>query len=65
MAFVVRKPRSNITESQVIDFIAKQLAPYKKIRQVAFVNNIPKSPAGKILRRHLINLAVSSPKARL
>ncbi|OWM74364.1 4-coumarate--CoA ligase-like 9 isoform X2 [Punica granatum] len=65
MAFVVRKAGSNITETQVIDFIAKQVAPYKKIRRVAFVDNISKSPAGKILRRHLINLAVSGPKARL
>ncbi|XP_059442626.1 4-coumarate--CoA ligase-like 9 [Corylus avellana] len=65
MAFVVRKPGSNITEAQVIDFIAKQVAPYKKIRRVSFINSIPKSPAGKILRRELVTHALSAGSARL
>ncbi|KAF8036944.1 hypothetical protein BT93_B0002 [Corymbia citriodora subsp. variegata] len=65
MAFVVRKPGSNITGSQIMDFIAKQVAPYKKIRRVAFISSIPKSPAGKILRRELVNLATSVRSAKL
>ncbi|CAL5371678.1 unnamed protein product [Camellia sinensis] len=32
MAFVVRHPQSNLSEAQVMDFVAKQVAPYKKIR---------------------------------
>ncbi|KAL5748299.1 hypothetical protein ACOSQ2_025596 [Xanthoceras sorbifolium] len=65
MAFVVRKPGSKITEAQVIYFIAKQVAPYKKIRRVAFINSIPKSPAGKILRRELVNYAHSGNLSKL
>ncbi|KAI8019024.1 4-coumarate--CoA ligase-like 9 [Camellia lanceoleosa] len=65
MAFVVRKPGSNISEAQIIDFIARQVAPYKKIRRVAFINSIPKSPAGKILRRELTNHALSGVSSRL
>lgn len=65
MAYVVRKPGININEAQVIDFVAKKVAPYKKVRRVAFINSIPKSPAGKILRRELINHALSSGKAKL
>ncbi|KAG2301030.1 hypothetical protein Bca52824_029681 [Brassica carinata] len=57
MAFIVRKPGSNLNESQVIDFVAKQVAPYKKVRRVAFINAIPKNPAGKILRRELTKVA--------
>ncbi|KAF8378128.1 hypothetical protein HHK36_029465 [Tetracentron sinense] len=57
MAFLVRKPGSNLNEAQV--------APYKKIRRVAFINSIPKSPAGKILRRELSDAALSGASARL
>ncbi|KAL1833050.1 hypothetical protein ACET3Z_002701 [Daucus carota] len=53
MACVVKRSESRINESQVMDFVAKQVAPYKKIRRVSFVNSIPKSAAGKILRKDL------------
>ncbi|KAI3993863.1 hypothetical protein MKX01_002876 [Papaver californicum] len=62
MAYIVRQPGSNLSEGQVKDFIAKQVAPYKKIRKVAFVSAIPKSPAGKILRRELVNLSLTSAR---
>ncbi|XP_061366121.1 4-coumarate--CoA ligase-like 9 [Gastrolobium bilobum] len=65
MAFVVRKPGSNITAAQVMEFVAKQVAPYKKIRRVSFINSIPKSPAGKILRRELVGVALSSGSSKL
>lgn len=59
MAYVVRKSGSTISESAVMDFVAKQVAPYKRIRRVAFVSSIPKNPSGKILRKDLIKLATS------
>ncbi|XP_038894373.1 4-coumarate--CoA ligase-like 9 [Benincasa hispida] len=65
MAYIVRKPGSNITEAQVIDFIAKQVAPYKKIRRVSFIDAITKSPAGKILRRELAKHALSHGSNKL
>jgi 4-coumarate--CoA ligase len=55
VALVVRRPGSKVTESQVMNQVAERVAPYKKIRKVLFVDSIPKSPAGKILRRQLIN----------
>jgi acyl-CoA synthetase (AMP-forming)/AMP-acid ligase II len=52
-AFVVRQRDVALTRDQVIDFVARKVAPYKKIRQVEFVDKIPKSPTGKILRKDL------------
>jgi acyl-coenzyme A synthetase/AMP-(fatty) acid ligase len=37
-----------------MDWVATRVAPHKRIRLVEFVEEIPKSPAGKILRRLLI-----------
>ncbi|CAK7336667.1 unnamed protein product [Dovyalis caffra] len=45
--------------------MAYVVAPYKKIRRVAFINAIPRSPAGKILRRELINHALSAALLKL
>ncbi|XP_010477290.1 PREDICTED: 4-coumarate--CoA ligase-like 4 [Camelina sativa] len=59
MAYVVRMSESNLSEQQIIDFISKQVAPYKKIRKVAFINSIPKTVSGKTLRKDLIKLATS------
>jgi acyl-coenzyme A synthetase/AMP-(fatty) acid ligase len=35
-------------------WVAERVAPHKKIRQVRFVDQIPKSASGKILRRLLV-----------
>ncbi|KAJ4702239.1 4-coumarate-CoA ligase [Melia azedarach] len=59
MAYVVREAGSRLSESAVMDFVAKQVAPYKRIRRVAFVASIPKNASGKILRKDLIKLATS------
>jgi acyl-coenzyme A synthetase/AMP-(fatty) acid ligase len=37
----------------VLSFVAERVAPYKKVRMVEFLDAIPKSAAGKILRRDL------------
>ncbi|XWS66242.1 hypothetical protein CRYUN_Cryun05aG0182900 [Craigia yunnanensis] len=54
MAYVVKAAGSELTEEEVIHFVAGQVAPYKKVRRVEFINAIPKSAAGKILRKQLI-----------
>jgi acyl-CoA synthetase (AMP-forming)/AMP-acid ligase II len=54
-AFVVlkREVNDNDMSGEIMDFVAARVAPYKRIRRVEFVSEIPKSPAGKILRRVL------------
>jgi acyl-CoA synthetase (AMP-forming)/AMP-acid ligase II len=46
--------RGDIDEAQVMAYVAERVSPYKKVRLVEFVESIPKSPSGKILRRLLV-----------
>jgi acyl-CoA synthetase (AMP-forming)/AMP-acid ligase II len=41
------------TAEEIMAFVAERVAPYKKLRGLEFVDEIPKSPSGKILRRVL------------
>ena len=58
-AFVVRQPAKDaedaaeLTEAEVMEFVAGHVAPYKKVRKVEFIEAIPKSASGKILRKDL------------
>jgi acyl-CoA synthetase (AMP-forming)/AMP-acid ligase II len=50
-AFVVcREP---VSADGLMTFVAQHVAPHEKIRRLEFINEIPKSPSGKILRRLL------------
>nr|WP_274637938.1 AMP-binding protein [Microbacterium bovistercoris] len=52
-AFVVPAAGVELTAEEVMDFVAAQVAPYKKVRRVEFIDAIPKSSSGKILRKDL------------
>ncbi|CAN6317771.1 unnamed protein product [Urochloa humidicola] len=60
IAFVVRSPNSSLSEADVQKFIEKQVTYYKRLRKVTFVDSVPKSVSGKILRRELIAQVRSS-----
>jgi acyl-CoA synthetase (AMP-forming)/AMP-acid ligase II len=57
-AFVVLKPddaSKATTGLAIMDWVAGKVAPHKRIRQLEFIEQIPKSASGKILRRVLMD----------
>ena len=52
MAAVVA--RDALDAGDLMAWVAARVAPYKRIRAVRFVDAIPRTPAGKILRRVLV-----------
>jgi long-chain acyl-CoA synthetase len=53
VAFVVRRPDVEVTEQALLDLAAERLAKYKRPKEVLFVDDLPKSPIGKILKKDL------------
>ena len=60
-AFVVIKEGQAPSADEIMAFIAGQVATFKQIRQVQFVDSIPKNASGKILRRVLIEQERGTP----
>ncbi len=55
-AFIVMRRGEQITESEVIDYCRKTLADFKRPRKVTFLEELPRNPTGKILKRELRDL---------
>jgi acyl-CoA synthetase (AMP-forming)/AMP-acid ligase II len=55
VAYVVLKKGSHLSAGAIIEYAAAGLAKYKRLARVVFVESIPRSPSGKILRRVLKN----------
>ena len=53
-AYVSLRGGAKATEEELIKFVEERVAGYKKIREVEFVDMIPRSLAGKVLRREFI-----------
>ncbi|MGB0034136.1 MAG: acyl-CoA synthetase [Candidatus Acidiferrales bacterium] len=52
-AFVVLKPGQSITSDQLIEYCRGKIATYKLPREIVFVNELPRTATGKLLRRVL------------
>jgi acyl-CoA synthetase (AMP-forming)/AMP-acid ligase II len=53
-AYVVLKAGANAVPDDLLSFVAARVAPYKKLRRVDLIAQIPRSASGKILRRVLV-----------
>lgn len=50
-ACVVMNANSEESEEDIMNYVASTVAHYKKVRVLQFVDAIPKSPSGKLMRR--------------
>jgi long-chain acyl-CoA synthetase len=61
-AFVVPREGEVLTAEEVISFCREKLAAYKAPKQVEFVEDLPKSTVGKVLRRRLREMEMERAK---
>lgn len=54
-AFVVLKPeyKGKVSAEELIEWVRERISGYKRVREVEFVESLPRTPAGKLLRRVL------------
>ena len=52
-AFVSLRPGESVTEAALIAFCKERMAAYKYPREIEFIDELPKTVTGKILRREL------------
>jgi long-chain acyl-CoA synthetase len=52
-AFVSIKPGESVTADELIAYCRERIAAYKYPRQIEFVDELPKTASGKVLRREL------------
>jgi long-chain acyl-CoA synthetase len=55
-AYVVLKPDQSVTEQEIIDYCRERMANYKTPKSVEFIDELPKSAIGKILRKGLVEM---------
>ncbi|KAM3960236.1 uncharacterized protein ACR2FA_005712 [Aphomia sociella] len=52
-AFVVLKDGSKPDEKSILQYVSERVADFKKIKEIVFLDSLPKNPSGKLLRRVL------------
>jgi long-chain acyl-CoA synthetase len=52
-AFLVLKEGAEATEEEMIEFVRERIAPYKRIREVEFRDELPMTLVGKVLKKDL------------
>jgi len=64
-AFVVVKPGETLTAEEVISYCKEKLAAYKVPKLIEFMDDLPKSAIGKVLRRELLEMEKKRNKEKL
>jgi fatty-acyl-CoA synthase len=59
-AFIVLRPGAALSADDVKEYVAENLARYKTPREVVFIDELPRNPTGKVLKRELRELQVGS-----
>ena len=52
--FVVRRRRRELSEDELRQYVRDNLARYKVPRDVVFLDELPRNPTGKVLKRELV-----------
>jgi long-chain acyl-CoA synthetase len=55
-AFVQLRPNAQATADELIAFVKERIADYKRVREIEFIEKVPRTASGKILRRELAEL---------
>jgi long-chain acyl-CoA synthetase len=63
-AFIVPREGESLTESEVIAYCKEKLAAYKVPKTIEFMNELPKSIIGKVLRRKLREIEMERTSKR-
>jgi fatty-acyl-CoA synthase len=62
-AYVVPKPGAVLSEDDIREFVKRSLARYKVPRDVIFIDELPRTPTGKVLKRTLRELHAAHARA--
>lgn len=57
-AYVALKPGASLTKEQLIEHCAKKLAKFKVPKKVEFIDQLPRNPSGKVLKRELRSMHI-------
>ena len=54
-AYIVLRPeyRGKVNKDEIIEWVRERISGYKRVREVEFVESLPRTPSGKLLRRVL------------
>jgi len=64
-AVVVLRPGAQVSAESLMDFCRGRIADYKRPREVAFLDALPRNPSGKVLKRELREAAWSGRNRRV